>query len=726
MSGPGTTYLVRRLALVERRVRRAVAARRDGDPQPDDSFRGMYLSPEAAERLLARRHPDGGAAEPAERGPEQRGSEELAPEERPEESSAWAPAEGESAGAEAEAWADEAEACGAVLPLRALVRSFGLSAMDVELLLITLLPDADARFEQLYGYLNDDVTRRRACAALAFELLGVPPLDAAARARLAPGSPLLAGGLLLVEEGERPFLGRSLRVPDRVTAHLLGDGAADPALRGLLRPVHVAEVAGAGRLAAALAAGVRLAYLRERPGGSASALAVAALAGAGRAALCLDLTALAAEPHPEAVLPALSREVRLLDGGLVAGPVEALEGDGRPEQARLLRELARLPVPVLLTGTGAWDPLRADDSPLLMTAGQFTPAERAELFEAALDGAPVDPELDLAHALAPYLLTPDQVRRAAAAARRQALLGDGDADGPGQDSPGGAPVALRHLRAGVRSQNAAGLERLARRVEPAVGWADLVLPEATGRELGELALRARHRDQVLGRWRMRPGGGRGRGVMALFAGDSGTGKTMSAEVVAADLGLDLYVVDLSTVVDKFVGETEKNLERIFTEAAGVNGILLFDEADAIFGKRSEVKDAHDRYANMESAYLLQRMESFDGIAVLTTNLRANLDEAFTRRLDVIVDFPVPDTEQRRALWDRCLGPDIPRADDIDLAFCARFELAGGSIRACAVTAAYLAAEAGRPVAMTDLVAAVRREYRKLGRLVLPHEFGRWA
>ncbi|MER6592468.1 ATP-binding protein, partial [Micromonospora purpureochromogenes] len=289
---------------------------------------------------------------------------------------------------------------------------------------------------------------------------------------------------------------------------------------------------------------------------------------------------------------------------------------------------------------------------------------------------------------------------------------------------GAAQVGPEHLRAGVRSQNGAGLEKLARRVEPAVGWVDLVLPDPVLEQLRELAMRVRHRDRVLGGWRMRPGGGRGRGVTALFAGDSGTGKTMSAEVVAADLGVDLYVVDLSTVVDKYVGETEKNLERIFTEAAGVNGVLLFDEADAIFGKRSEVRDAHDRYANLESAYLLQRMESFDGVAILTSNLRANLDEAFTRRLDVIVDFPLPDEAQRRALWDRCLGPALPRAEDLDLDFCARaFELAGGSIRACAVTAAYLAAGADRAVTTDDLMAAVRREYGKLGRLLLESEFG---
>jgi SpoVK/Ycf46/Vps4 family AAA+-type ATPase len=222
---------------------------------------------------------------------------------------------------------------------------------------------------------------------------------------------------------------------------------------------------------------------------------------------------------------------------------------------------------------------------------------------------------------------------------------------------------------------------------------------------------------------MRPGGGRGRGITALFAGDSGTGKTMSAEVIAADLGLDLYAVDLASVIDKYVGETEKNLERIFSEAAGVNAVLLFDEADAIFGKRSEVRDAHDRYANVESAYLLQRMESFDGLAILATNLRANLDDAFTRRLDVIVDFPTPDEDLRRALWDRCLGV-VPRAGDVDLAFCASaFELSGGNIRSAAITAAYVAAEEDRAVTTADLVTGVYREYRKMGRLTLESEFG---
>jgi SpoVK/Ycf46/Vps4 family AAA+-type ATPase len=210
-------------------------------------------------------------------------------------------------------------------------------------------------------------------------------------------------------------------------------------------------------------------------------------------------------------------------------------------------------------------------------------------------------------------------------------------------------------------------------------------------------------------------------VAALFAGESGTGKTLAAEVVAGELGLDLYVVELSALVDKYVGETEKNLERLFAEADRVDAVILFDEADAVFGKRSETKDAHDRYANMESAYLLQRLESFNGVALLTTNLRANIDDAFTRRFDVIVDFPFPDAALRKALWQRCLAGPVPV--DADVAdgsaldpVADRFELAGGAIRAAATTAAYLAAAAGRPVSGEDLLTGARREYRKMGRL----------
>jgi hypothetical protein len=499
-------------------------------------------------------------------------------------------------------------------------------------------------------------------------------------------------------------------VPDRVVAHLLGDDAPDPVLAGLLPEVAEFRSPLAGRIAHAMAGGVGLFYLADRGAGTAPATAVGALAELGRPAIALDLTRLARAGDPAVVAAAAAREALLRGGGLVAWPVEQVSAS-RPD---VVTVLASADSPVLLCGGVTWDPLWASRHPVMVDSPAPAGGERAALWRTELDRVgPTAAGLDLARLVDHLALGPTQVRRAVRTAATTARLRDGviDAD---------------DLRRGVRAQNAAGLERLARRTEPEVGWDDLVLTPTVRRALVDLAARARHRDRVLTQWRMRRGGGRGRGVIALFAGDSGTGKTMSAEVIAGDLGLDLYTVNLATVVDKYIGETEKNLERIFTEAAGVNAVLFFDEADAIFGKRSDVKDAHDRYANIESAYLLQRLETFDGLAVLATNLRANIDDAFVRRLDAIIDFPAPTAELRRWLWERCLASPLPTADDLDLSFLAEsFELAGGNIRSASTTAAYLAAGAGTAVSMHQVITAVEQEYRKLGRLVLEREFGRF-
>jgi hypothetical protein len=666
-----TRRLLARLAALQARVAEVVARRRERDPTPDDPFRGLYLSDDQVDRLLA----EGGTGPAASPG------------------GGW-PTAGE----------------GPPGPRR-LAERFGLDPLDLEILLVALAPDLDSRFERLYGYLNDDVTRRRASIGLALELCGRSAADATARRRLGPGGPLLRGALVLVEDAERPFLTRSLRVPDRVTAHLLGDDRADPAIADLLVAAPPGSGPGPGvpavaHLGRAVEEALGPVYLRARQGSAAPALAVAALAAAGRDALRVDLTRMAPDAAVAADAGLLAREARLRHAGLIVEPLESLLERG----PAAVRSFAELPVPVVLVGRLTWDQGWADAVPLILDVPAASAAERANAWRASLDGD-VPAGLDAEAVMAQFLLAPEQISRAARAARLQARLT-------------GAPLGPAQLRAGARAQNASGLERLARRIEPRVGWDDLVLPADTLAQLREVADRATHRERVLVDWSMRPGGGRGRGVTALFAGDSGTGKTMSAEVIADDLGLDLYAVDLATVVDKYVGETEKNLERIFTEAGGVNGVLLFDEADAIFGKRSEVRDAHDRYANIESAYLLQRMESFDGLAILATNLRANLDEAFTRRLDAVVDFPVPDEAHRRRLWDRCLAPAVPRGLDLDLDFCAAaFELSGGNIRSIALTAAYLAAAGDRPVWMADLVLATQREYRKLGRLCLESEFG---
>ena len=672
-------------------MRAAVDRRRAVDADPGDRFRGLYISDEQVDGLLDR---PGGPLVPPE-------ADEAVAHLRDA----------------LETRADEAERAGSVVRLRGLARAFGLEPVDVDLLLVALAPDLDPRFERLYGYLHDDVSRRRASVGLAIELCGATTgpggvtastAGAPLRERLGPLAPLVAGRLLLVEDVDRPSLTRPLRVPDRVTAHLLGDDSPDPAIEALLAssvPVDVDEVEVVAR---GLAAGQSLVYVRERPGASGRSLGWTAMARLGRPAIALDLGRLSAGDDPVLLAAAASREARLRGAGLVVGPVEPLVERG----AAAVRAFAEQPGPVILVGGRDWDPAWSREPPLIVDAPVPSIVRRHQLWVDSLNGdAPAG--FDPAAATIAFRLTPEQIDRAARAARHAATAEN-------------RPMTITDVAGGARAQNAAGLERLARRIEPTVGWDDLVLPAVVEAQLRELTARARHRDRVIGEWHMGTKGARGVGVTALFAGDSGTGKTMSAEVVGHDLALDVYVIDLSTVVDKYIGETEKNLDRIFTEADRVNGILLFDEADALFGKRSEVKDARDRYANVEVAYLLQRMERFDGLAVLTTNLRSNVDEAFVRRLDAIIDFPMPEEEHRRRLWAANLAPDLPVADDIDLDFLARrFKISGGNIRNVCVTAAYLAAAEDRPVAMPDLVRATEREYRKLGRLTVEAEFGEY-
>lgn len=685
---PSLAYLYGRLAVTEDRVARAVAERRRHDPDPDDRFRGLYISEGQVDDLLA----SGG---PHRSGPS-----------KPDESDGEAGARLQEFSSALEAAAERAHQAGVDVRLRRLARSFGLEGDEVELLLVALAPDLDPRFERLYAYLQDDVSRRRPSTGLALELVSGGDGRRWERRRFHPGSPLVGGALLLVEDSERPFLTRSLRVPDRVTSFLLGDDDLDPQLEPLVVPSVVRHSGWTEPLERTLRGGVRLLYVREATGAGARSLAASALAAAGRPALALDLHRLDAAQDLGEIAGLAARECRLRGAGLVAGPVEALADRG----ALAVRAFAETRCQSVLFGGRGWDPAWSRDVPVTFEAPFLQVDDRSAVWMEALDGS-VPPGLDAAGVTAQFRLTPEQVFRAASAAK-------------GQATADGRSLAAQDLQAGARSQNAAGLDRLARRIRPQVAWDDLVLPAGVTAQLRELAARARYREQVLDAWGMGSRSSKGRGITGLFAGDSGVGKTMSAEVVAGDLGLDLYVIDLSTVVDKYVGETEKNLDRIFAEADRVNGVLLFDEADAIFGKRSEVKDAHDRYANVETAYLLQRMESFNGLAILTTNLRSNLDEAFTRRLDGIVDFPMPEEQDREVLWRKNLRPELPCAGDVDAGFLARaFRLSGGNIRNIAVAAAYRAAALGRPVGMGDLIRATEREYRKLGRLCVQSEFG---
>lgn len=591
--------------------------------------------------------------------------------------------------------------------LSALADRCGLDCVDIDILLTALAPDVDPAFEKLYGFVHDDLTKRSATIGLAMQLSGLP-MASPHRSRFAASAGLSANALIVVDD-DGPFLARSIRVPDHVTAFLVGADRVEGSLRPfVIEPTYVASPDVAGVLGALDRSSTRagsVIHLSEATGGGAAHVAATAAWAAGRSPLVVDVTAAPTE-HLDAVVAAALRHRALTGDVLIIRPVETVADHARGR----LGQLTAGAVPTVLIGSAGWDRSWSAVVPDQLPIGPLGESELTRIWHQSLVGVDVDVDaVELVQRT--FRLTPEQIMGAA----RTVIA----------ESRGADQIGFAVLSAAARAQSASGLDRLARRLEPSARWDDLILPDDVMTMLGELAIRVRWRDQVMQEWGLGPGW-RGRGIAALFAGPSGTGKTTAAEVVAGELGYDIHVVDLSVVVDKYIGETEKKLEVIFTEAERTNTVLLFDEADSIFGKRSEVKDARDRYANIEVSYLLQRIERFAGLAILTTNLGANLDDAFTRRLDLVVDFPRPNAAARERIWRHEFRPGVP-TDGIDFEFCATaFELTGGNIRNVVITAAYLAAEARTPVTMAEVVAAVQREYRKMGRLLLPAEFGTYG
>ena len=459
-------------------------------------------------------------------------------------------------------------------------------------------------------------------------------------------------------------------------------------------------------------------YLGGRWGGEQRGQALAACERLGLALIRVDSAALRAAPDLDSQLRRLRRDARLLhaalffDGWDEASEDNTSAGNADAFERSVKQALLGHPLPVILAGRAARPPRRGPELHLLAEVPEPTYGERLRYWEAAIEGP--DAAEHAGRLAATFRLGVEQIDAAARMARSLARW------------RGAERTDVGDLLTGARLQSQPRLSDVARRIEARYGWDDIVLPPDRITQLREIALQVLHQHVVYEQWGFAPKASLGRGVSALFVGDSGTGKTMAAEVIGSALGLDLYKIDLSGLVSKYIGETEKNLARVFDEAQGANAILFFDEADAVFGKRTEVRDSHDRYANIEVSYLLQKIEEYDGIVVLSSNLRANLDDAFLRRLKAIIDFPLPDEGDRRRIWQLNLTADVPLAADVDLDFLARqFRVSGGNIKNIALLAAFLAAGEESPLAMRHLIRAARREYQKLGRLVTESDFAHW-
>jgi hypothetical protein len=375
----------------------------------------------------------------------------------------------------------------------------------------------------------------------------------------------------------------------------------------------------------------------------------------------------------------------------------------------LLKMIFETTNPLIISSEKEWYPhgVERSDSMLRVVFPKPSYRQRCALWKFYVDAADYEltPDVHLNVIASQFVLESQQIQDAVASARDAAIQR-------------GELISQRDLITAARVHSSPNLSGLARKIEPRYEWTDIVLPDDQRTMLSEMIQTVRGRGIVMEEWGVGQKLKTSSGVTVLFAGPPGTGKTMSAEVIARELGLDLYKIDLSMVVSKYIGETEKNLGKIFDEAQSSSAVLFFDEADSIFGKRSEVKDSHDRYANMEISYLLQRMEQYDGITILATNLRANMDDAFTRRMQFIVDFPFPDAEERLYIWQTLFPSTLPKSEDIDLSLLAtRFKLAGGNIRNIIASAAFLAASNGGVVTMEYLLHSTRRELQKMGRLI---------
>ncbi|MFF3244636.1 AAA family ATPase [Streptomyces sp. NPDC002870] len=598
-----------------------------------------------------------------------------------------------------------------VATLDALVACFGLSPFERDVILLAAAAELDPTTGGRCAAACGDPERAYPTFSLALAALGGPHWSA-----LTPVAPLRRWRLVELDDETRLTASR-LRLDERILHFLVGSPYLDSRLHGLLRRTPVPQSLpasydlAASQVAASWSGAGPHAPLRvELVGGDLRTRADIAAAAARRRGL--GLYAMAADDMPtdpaerDRLARLWQREAILLPAALL---VEVGELD-REQAAATDAFIESAAVPLVVSSPDPRQTARPRGERVTVPA--LDTEEQLGVWADAFEAVPEVSQEDLKDLVEQFSLPPHLIRSAGATVVR---------DLPDEDELDATGLAWR---AGL-TEARMGMDELGRRIEPQAAWGDLVLAERQLRILREIVAHVRQRSTVYQEWGFAATLRRGLGVTALFAGGSGTGKTLAAEVMAKELGLDLFVIDLSQVVSKYIGETEKNLRKVFDAAERGGALLLFDEADALFGKRSEVKDSHDRYANLEVSYLLMRMEAYRGLAILTTNMKQALDTAFMRRIRFVVDFPFPGESERAEIWRRVLPARAPMKG-VDPELLARLTVAGGSIRNIALSGAFLAAEEGDRLQMRHMLEAARTEYLKLDRSLTPSEVHGWV
>ncbi len=625
---------------------------------------------------------------------------------------------------------------GVFMALPQLAHLFGLSHFELQTVIICLAPELQRKYDKLYAYLQDDITRKKPSVDLVLDLLCETHADRwKARTFFSGHAALFRFGIIqMTDDPQSPSgssdLGRFLKLDPRILNYLLGNSSIDGRLVGLVelsRPLPTMDdlwVDGAIKTALIhltqrhfsepKADRKRLVLYFHGPYGVGKrALALGICGQLNCPMLCLDIEMLLAqESDLETLLRLAFREGVLLGAALYLDNVDVLLKEDAPAKAslkKLTKVIAEYGWLTFLAGEKPWSSKGGFEHAAFQAIE--LPVPDVPLREAAwkkgLESLTPGADITWAGPLAiQFRLTPGQVWDAVEFVANQRAMRNGQQE-----------ITLADLYAACRNQSNQKLGELAIRMKPHYGWGDIVLPQDKLAQLKEICSQVKHRYRVFGEWGFGRKLSHGTGLSVLFSGPPGTGKTMAAEVIGRELQLELYKVDLSGVVSKYIGETEKNLAKIFHEAETSNAILFFDEADALFGKRTEVSDAHDRYANIETSYLLQKMEEYEGVVILATNLRENMDEAFTRRIRFIVEFPFPDETSRLKIWRTHFPKEAPLSDGIDYEFLSKqFQIAGGNIKNIVLNAAFLAAENGGIIGMEQILRGTQREFEKIGKL----------
>lgn len=600
----------------------------------------------------------------------------------------------------------------------------GLSLFDRTILLLCLAPELDSAFERLYAYIQDDVTLKYATPHLALSLFSEnTDSEYEMKQSFLPES--LLSKYKLIERKNLSHQAHSLtacplRINSRIADYLQGINRLDENAADILKPVPRVE-----SLPHSYEEIFNKLKRLIKTNNVASPLPVINLTGpsiSGKrdiaSKLCevlgIELYRLntkqlhSSELKWNDITSILERECLLLPAALYIDTLE-LENDNDPSKPFLFDLIEKLRTFFIVFSK---ESLHCERELLNVYIPKLNPKEQSTLWKQQLGthGVSMDGQID--ELVEQFDFEPDMIAKTITAAISNTRMKKGKNSCLSQDD----------IWTACRDQSRNDLDGCAQRIVPCFTWEDIVLPEDTQEELKDIAAQVAYRALVYGEWGFGAKMSRGRGISALFSGPSGTGKTMAAEILANHLNLDLYRIDLSAVVSKYIGETEKNLRKVFDAAEQSGAILFFDEADALFGKRSEVKDSHDRYANIEVNYLLQRMEDYRGLAILATNMKSLLDPAFLRRLRFHVEFPFPDTSARQRIWQKSFPPKM-MIKNLDYCFLSRLEIPGGNIKNIALNAAFLAADNGYAIEMDHILRATKREYTKIGKMVLESEFG---